>query len=111
MTKLIAELFDEVGKAAPPPCIRDKFRIYEEGCPVGKTLIELDEQALAVAQAAFGTKTKKDTVNRALREVSDRVKRHEARVAAERTAAEALDLDALLDGTGYRPGAEEDRAA
>ncbi|MFD5141302.1 type II toxin-antitoxin system VapB family antitoxin [Streptomyces sp. NPDC058378] len=80
---------------------------------MGKTLIELDEQALAVAQAAFGTKTKKDTVNRALSEVSDRVKRHEARLAAERTAAEALDLDALLDKTGYRPGslAEEGRAA
>jgi Arc/MetJ family transcription regulator len=71
---------------------------------MGKTLIEIDEEALAVAQDAFGTKTKKDTVNRALREVSDRVKRHEARTAAERIAAEALDLDALTDKSVYRPG-------
>uniref|UniRef100_A0AAU1ICC9 Type II toxin-antitoxin system VapB family antitoxin n=1 Tax=Streptomyces sp. NBC_00180 TaxID=2903632 RepID=A0AAU1ICC9_9ACTN len=71
---------------------------------MGKTLIEIDEDALAVAQDAFGTKTKKDTVNRALREVSDRVKRHEARMAAERIAAEALELDALTDKAAYRPG-------
>jgi Arc/MetJ family transcription regulator len=70
---------------------------------MSKTLIEIDEEALATAQEAFGTKTKKDTVNRALREVSDRVKRHEARMAAERIAAEALDLDALTDKTAYRP--------
>ncbi|AKH84549.1 hypothetical protein AA958_22720 [Streptomyces sp. CNQ-509] len=75
---------------------------------MGKTLIEIDEDALAVAQDAFGTKTKKDTVNRALREVSDRVKRHEARMAAERLAAEALDLDALTDKTAYRPGPATD---
>lgn len=77
---------------------------------MGKTLIEIDEDALAVAQDAFGTKTKKDTVNRALREVSDRVKRHEARMAAERLAAEALDLDALKDKASYRPGPTTDTA-
>ncbi|QNP64983.1 type II toxin-antitoxin system VapB family antitoxin [Streptomyces genisteinicus] len=76
-----------------------------------KTLIEIDEDALAVAQEAFGTKTKKDTVNRALREVSDRVRRHEARIAAERLAAEALDLGALMDKGAYReaPTADPDR--
>jgi Arc/MetJ family transcription regulator len=71
---------------------------------MSKTLIEVDEEALAAAQDAFGTRTKKDTVNRALREVGDRVKRHEARMAAERIAAEALDLDALTDKAAYRPG-------
>jgi len=71
---------------------------------MGKTLIEIDKDALAVAQEAFGTKTMKDTVNRALREVSDRVKRHEARMAAEHIAAEALDLDALMNKASYRPG-------
>jgi Arc/MetJ family transcription regulator len=71
---------------------------------MAKTLIEIDEDALAVAQDAFGTKTKKDTVNRALREVGDRIKRHEARMAAERVAAEALDLDALTDKAAYRHG-------
>lgn len=71
---------------------------------MSKALIEIDEEALAVAQDAFGTKTKKDTVNRALREVSDRIKRHQARMAAERVAAEALDLDTLTDIAAYRPG-------
>ncbi|MFC3997098.1 type II toxin-antitoxin system VapB family antitoxin [Nocardiopsis sediminis] len=71
---------------------------------MGKTLVEIDEDALAIAQDVFGTKTKKDTINRALREVSDRVKRHEARMAAEGIAAEALDLDALTDKAVYRPG-------
>ena len=75
---------------------------------MGKTLIEIDEEALAIAQDAFGTTTKKDTVNRALREVSERVKRHEARMAAERLAGEALDLDALTDKDAYRPGPAAD---
>ena len=81
---------------------------------MSKTLIEIDEDALAVAQDAFGTKTKKDTVNRALREVSERVKRHEARMAAERFAAEALDLDALTNKDAYRLGSaadDQDRTA
>lgn len=64
---------------------------------MGRTLIELDEEALAVAQQVLGTKTKQDTINRALQEVQDRAERHEARLAAERLAAEALDLDALMD--------------
>ncbi|WP_016908424.1 hypothetical protein [Streptomyces xiaopingdaonensis] len=47
-------------------------------------------------------------MNRALREVSERVKRHEARMAAERFAAEALDLDALTDKDAYRRGSADD---
>ncbi|MET9508049.1 type II toxin-antitoxin system VapB family antitoxin [Streptomyces flavidovirens] len=76
---------------------------------MSETLIEIDEDALAVVQEAFGTTTKKDTVSRALREVSDRVKRHEARMAAERVAAEALDLDALMNKASYRPGPAGDQ--
>lgn len=37
-----------------------------------RTLIDLDEDALAVAANVLGTKTKKDTVNEALREVGHR---------------------------------------
>lgn len=37
-----------------------------------RTLIDVDENALAVAAKALGTKTKKDTVNQALREVGRR---------------------------------------
>lgn len=36
---------------------------------MARTLIDVDEAALAVAAAALGTRTKKDTVNEALREV------------------------------------------
>jgi Arc/MetJ family transcription regulator len=37
---------------------------------MAKTLIDVDEQYLAAAQSALRTKTKKDTVNAALREVA-----------------------------------------
>jgi Arc/MetJ family transcription regulator len=37
---------------------------------MAKTLIDIDEQALAAAQDALHTETKKDTVNAALREAA-----------------------------------------
>ena len=37
-----------------------------------KTLIDVDDRALAVAMAEYGTTTKVETVNRALRDVADR---------------------------------------
>ena len=40
-----------------------------------KTPIEIDEDALTVAAEVLGTKTKKDTVNAALREVGQRLVR------------------------------------
>jgi Arc/MetJ family transcription regulator len=40
-----------------------------------KTPIDLDDEALAAAAEALGTTTKKDTVNAALREVSQRLRR------------------------------------
>ena len=54
-----------------------------------KTMIDLDDEALALAAKELGTATKKDTVNAALRFIADRRRR----------------LDALLDdpyalGTG-----------
>jgi Arc/MetJ family transcription regulator len=42
----------------------------EKEAAVAKTLIEIDEQYLAAAQRELGTRTKKDTVNTALREVA-----------------------------------------
>jgi Arc/MetJ family transcription regulator len=39
---------------------------------MAKTLVDLDEDALAVAMAEYGTATKVETVNRALREVAAR---------------------------------------
>lgn len=40
-----------------------------------KTVIDLDEENLALAQAELGTATKKDTVNAALKYVAERRKR------------------------------------
>jgi Arc/MetJ family transcription regulator len=41
-----------------------------EGANVAKTLIDIDEEYLAAAQQVLHTRTKKDTVNAALREVA-----------------------------------------
>lgn len=40
-----------------------------------KTLIDVDDRALSVAMAEYGTTTKVETVNRALREVAERRQR------------------------------------
>jgi Arc/MetJ family transcription regulator len=40
-----------------------------------KTTIEIDQEALAIAAEVLGTKTKKETVNAALREVGQRLLR------------------------------------
>ena len=42
---------------------------------MAKTPIEIDQEALATAAEVLGTKTKKDTVNEALREVGQRLVR------------------------------------
>ncbi|KUN82311.1 MULTISPECIES: type II toxin-antitoxin system VapB family antitoxin [Streptomyces] len=66
-----------------------------------KTLIDIDEELLAEAAIAFGTKTKKDTVNAALKEGVERKKRALAlaRLAAR---ADAGDFDVLLEKENYR---------
>ncbi|MFF8013169.1 type II toxin-antitoxin system VapB family antitoxin [Streptomyces sp. NPDC007929] len=66
-----------------------------------KTLIDIDEELLAEAAIVFGTKTKKDTVNAALREGVERKKRALAlaRLAAR---ADAGDFDELLEKESYR---------
>lgn len=66
-----------------------------------KILVDVDDEALADAAEAFGTKTKKDTVNVALREGAARLRR--ARALAELgMRGEAGDFDELLDKTSYR---------
>lgn len=68
-----------------------------------KMLIDIDEEALAAAAEAFGTKTKKDTVNTALLESAARVRRARALAAARQLAADgALDLELLADKKNYR---------
>jgi Arc/MetJ family transcription regulator len=43
-----------------------------DGMAVRKTPVEIDDEVLAAAAKVLGTTTKKDTVNAALREVSQR---------------------------------------
>ncbi|MFC4006349.1 type II toxin-antitoxin system VapB family antitoxin [Nonomuraea purpurea] len=55
----------------------------KDGDPMAmvKTPIEIDQEALAIAAEVLGTKTKKDTVNAALREVGQRLVRLRALTA------------------------------
>jgi len=65
-------------------------------------LIDVDEQALAEAAELLGTKTKKDTVNTSLREISQRLRRVQA-LARLTERGQAGDFDTLLDKSAYRP--------
>lgn len=67
-----------------------------------KMLIDIDEAALAAAAALLGTKSKKDTVNTALRETAERRRRAEA-LAQLAALGEAGAFDELLDKQNYRP--------
>lgn len=71
---------------------------------MAKSLIDIDEEALAEASALLGTKTKKDTVNTALREAAQRLRRAHA-LAALAERGEAGEFDLLLDKGNYRPRA------
>ncbi|MET9511653.1 type II toxin-antitoxin system VapB family antitoxin [Streptomyces flavidovirens] len=68
---------------------------------MGKTLIDIDEQLLADAAIAFGTKTKKDTVIAALKEGVMR-KRRAIALARLAAMADEGDFDVLLDKENYR---------
>lgn len=60
-----------------------------------KTPVEIDQEALALAAEVLGTKTKKDTVNAALREVGQRLDRLRA-LARLREMADQGDFDELV---------------
>lgn len=60
-----------------------------------KTPVEIDTEALAVAAEVLGTKTKKDTVNAALREVGQRLVRLRA-LARLGDMADRGDFDEFL---------------
>jgi Arc/MetJ family transcription regulator len=60
-----------------------------------KTPVEIDEEALATAAEVLGTKTKKDTVNAALREVGQRLQRLRA-LAQLGDMADRGDFDEFL---------------
>jgi Arc/MetJ family transcription regulator len=68
---------------------------------VTKSLIDLDDDALAEAAALFGTKTKKDTVNTALRDAAQRLRRLQALDRLGELGA-AGDFDGMLAKHEYR---------
>ncbi|MCJ1679219.1 type II toxin-antitoxin system VapB family antitoxin [Streptomyces sp. APSN-46.1] len=59
---------------------------------MSRTVIDLDDEALAEAARHLGTTTKKDTVNAALREIADRRRRAEAVERMRQMVAEG-DID------------------
>jgi Arc/MetJ family transcription regulator len=62
-----------------------------------KTPIEIDQEALTIAAEVLGTKSKKDTVNAALREVGQRLVRLRA-LARLGEMADGGDFDEFLGG-------------
>ncbi len=66
-----------------------------------KTLIDLDDEALAEAAKLLGTSSKKDTVNAALREIVDRRRRAAAIARMREMVAEGeIDFSAIEQGDG-----------
>ena len=70
---------------------------------VSRTVIDLDDDLVAEVAQALGTRTKKDTVNTALREVLENRRRAMALTRLrEATADGAFDLMLLEDKGNYR---------
>lgn len=67
-----------------------------------KTPIEIDDEALAKAAQYLGTKTKKDTVNAALREVAERFSRLRAFKELGEIADEGYFAEFTDDKSSYR---------
>jgi Arc/MetJ family transcription regulator len=70
---------------------------------MSRTVIDLDDALLDDVAAALGTRTKKDTVNTALREILE-IRRRALALTRLRTAASdgAFDADILADKRNYR---------
>ncbi|MFE1593252.1 type II toxin-antitoxin system VapB family antitoxin [Nocardia sp. NPDC058705] len=71
---------------------------------MARTVVDLDDAALAEAARYLGTTTKKDTVNAALREIIDRRRRAEA-IARMRAMVASGEID-LPETEPARPGHE-----
>ena len=72
-------------------------------CRVSRTVIDLDDDLLADVARALGTRTKKETVNTALREVLENRRRALALTRLREAAADgAFDLALLADKQNYR---------
>jgi Arc/MetJ family transcription regulator len=70
---------------------------------VARTVIDLDDELVASVAKELGTRTKKDTVNAALREVLSNRRRGLALTRLRDAAADgAIDLAQLQDKGNYR---------
>jgi Arc/MetJ family transcription regulator len=69
---------------------------------VSRTVIDLDDDMLADVARALGTRTKKDTVNAALREVLENRRSLALTELRQATADGAFDLPLLADKGNYR---------
>ena len=70
---------------------------------MSRTVIDLDDDMLADVARALGTRTKKDTVNAALREVLENRRRALALTKLRQATADgAFDLALLADKGNYR---------
>jgi Arc/MetJ family transcription regulator len=70
---------------------------------VSRTVIDLDDDLVAEVAKALGTSTKKETVNRALREVLENRRRAVALTRLREMVADgAFDLTLLDDKKNYR---------
>ena len=70
---------------------------------MSRTVIDLDDDMLADVARALGTRTKKDTVNAALREVLENRRRALALTKLRQATADgAFDLALLADKANYR---------
>ena len=70
---------------------------------MSRTVIDLDDELVADVARALGTRTKKDTVNTALREVRESRRRAVALTRLREAAAEGgVDLELLADKRNYR---------
>jgi Arc/MetJ family transcription regulator len=71
--------------------------------PVSRTVIDLDDELVAEVARALGTSTKKETVNRALREVLESRRRALALTRLREMVADgAFDMTLLEDKKNYR---------
>lgn len=69
-----------------------------------RTMIDLDDDLVAEVSKALGTKTKKETVNSALKEVLETRRRAMALARLRELVADgAVDVEFLMDKKNYRP--------
>ncbi|MET9804346.1 type II toxin-antitoxin system VapB family antitoxin [Streptomyces sp. NPDC006368] len=76
---------------------------------MSRTVVDLDDEALAEAAKELGTTTKRDTINTALREVTARYRRLRSLEDARQLVREGgVDIDILLDKRKYRGGLRDE---